>query len=268
MWDTDKAVQKEYFKLLLLKLKPKHAMYFVSDTLYFGYTPVWCWSQPVFTAFQDKMIFYFIPICKILQLKGGILEIGYTVILKFIYLYIFFIFLSSAPFPGYKESFFCDSSLSLKETSCSNTNTHLINYPGNWLHSDRMSLLTAPEMKASTLIGIFTSYFLSLMFPQRICWSGGRFPKMSIFLSFTWQNMFSNPSSSWGKLKRGWFYNCVVNFNFNLPLYSTQDVAVSSDFMWACRTKKKKKIHKKSALLYWKSQGEWIKLVHFEWWGH
>lgn len=104
-----------------------------------------------------------------------------------------------------------------------------------------MSLLTAPEMKASTLIGIFTSYFLSLMFPQRICWSGGRFPKMSIFLSFTWQNMFSNPSSSWGKLKRGWFYNCVVNFNFNLPLYSTQDVAVSSDFMWACRKKKKKK---------------------------
>lgn len=160
-----------------------------------------------------------------------------------------YIFLSSAPFPGYKESFFCDSSLSLKETSCSNTNTHLINYPGNWLHSDRMSLLTAPEMKASTLIGIFTSYFLSLMFPQRICWSGGRFPKMSIFLSFTWQNMFSNPSSSWGKLKRGWFYNCVVNFNFNLPLCSTQDVAVSSDFMWACRTKKKKKKRYTKSLL-------------------
>lgn len=141
-------------------------MYFVSDTLYFGYTPVWCWSQPVF---QDKMIFYFIPICKKLQLKGGILKIGYTVILKFIYLYIFSYFLALHRFPDTKNHFFCDSSLSLKETSCSNTNTHLINYPGNWLHSDRMSLLTAPEMKASTLIGIFTSYFLSLMFPQRIC---------------------------------------------------------------------------------------------------
>lgn len=106
MWDTDKAVQKEYFKLLLLKLKQKHEMYFVSDTLYFGYTPVWCWSQPLFTAFQDKMIFYFIPICKILQLKGGILKIGYTVILKFIYLYIFSYFLARHRFPDTKNHFF------------------------------------------------------------------------------------------------------------------------------------------------------------------
>lgn len=126
-------------------------------------------SGCIYCISRQYDFFYFIPICKILQLKGGILKIGYRVILKCIYLCIFFIFLSSV---------FCDSSLSLKETSCSNTNTHLINYPGNWLHSDRMSLLTAPEMKASTLIGIFTSYFLSLMFSQRICWSGGRFPKM------------------------------------------------------------------------------------------
>lgn len=106
MWDTDKAVQKEYFKLLLLKLKPKHAMYFVSDTLHFGYTLVWCWSQPVFTAFQDKMIFYFIPICKILQLKGGILKIGYTVILKFIYFDIFSYFLALHSFRDTKNNFF------------------------------------------------------------------------------------------------------------------------------------------------------------------